>query len=244
MELNHLARLLPVAALLRDAGARSVLDVGSGSRGLVRWLPRTVAVTALDTSFEDYGASQRFAARRARAIVGDVRELPFPDRAFDAVAAVDLLEHVAPADRPRALDELVRVTGRRLVVACPVGTEALAADRRLAERLGRGGRTPPGWISEHLANGFPEADEIRARLERHGRLAAQPNLSLASHERLMRAELSMATYVPTRLAAAALGLAFRLGGPPARLAERALAAIRGHDRPPAYRMVFRLDVAG
>jgi SAM-dependent methyltransferase len=243
VELNHLVRLLPVARLLADSGARTVLDVGSGSRGIVRWLPPDASVTALDTTFDDYGAARRFAGRRARAVVGDVRELPFPDRAFDAVAAVDLLEHVAPADRDRALDELVRVTARRLVVACPAGADALAADRRLAERLSRGGRTPPGWIAEHLANGFPEADRIEARLAPHGRVVARPNLAIRAHERLMHAELSVAAYAPTRLAAAALGLAYRGGGAPAAAAERALAAIRGHDRPPAYRVIVCLDLA-
>jgi SAM-dependent methyltransferase len=242
VELNHLARLLPVAGLLRDARPRTVLDVGSGSRGLVRWLPH-VDVTAVDTSFEDYGAARRFSGRRARAVVGDVRGLPFPDGAFDAVAAVDLLEHVEPGDRPVALDELVRVTRRRLVVACPTGAEALAADRALAERIAGRGRTPPGWIAEHLANGFPEAAELAARLAPHGRLAVTPNLSVAAHIRLMRAELSVAAYVPTRLAAASLGLAFRAGGAPAAGAERALGAIRGHDRPPAYRTVLCLDLA-
>jgi SAM-dependent methyltransferase len=243
VELNHLVRLLPVATVLCAARPGSVLDVGSGSRGLVRWLPRDVEVTAVDTSFEDYGAARRFSARRARAVVGDVRELPFPDGAFDAVAAVDLLEHVAPADRPAALDELLRVTRRRLVVACPTGARALAADRALAARLAAGGRTPPGWIAEHVANGFPEADELAAWLAPHGRLAVAPNLSVAAHVRLMRAELSVAAYVPTRLAAAGLGLAFRAGGIPARVAGRVLAALRGHDRLPAYRTILCLDLA-
>jgi SAM-dependent methyltransferase len=241
VELNHLVRLLPVAGLVREAGARTVLDVGSGSRGLARWLPASLSVTAVDTTFDDYGAARRFAGRGARPVVGDVRELPFADRAFDAVAAVDLMEHVPPADRGRALDELARVTRRRLVVGCPVGARALQADRALSERLTASGRTPPGWIAEHLANGFPEADEIRGRLAPHGRLQTEPNLSVGAHVRLMRAELSMAAYVPTRLAAAALGLAHRGGGASRRVADRVLAALRGHDRPPTYRVIFCLD---
>jgi SAM-dependent methyltransferase len=244
VELNHLARLLPVAALLRDARPRTVLDVGSGSRGLARWLPRELDVTAVDASFDDYGAARRFSGRRARAVVGDVLELPFPDGSFDAVAAVDLLEHVAPADRDRALDELVRVTRRRLVVACPTGSAALAADRALAEGLSADGRTPPGWIVEHLGNGFPEANEIAARLAPHGDVHTTPNLSIGAHVRLIRAEVSVAAYVPTRLAAAGLGLAFRAGGDAARAAEHALAVVRGHDRPPTYRTILRLDRTG
>src|SRR4051794_39940873 len=242
VELNHLARLLPVATLVAEAAPRTLLDVGSGSRGLARWLPRSVAVTALDTTFDDYGAARRFAGGRAQAVVGDVRELPFADRSFDAVAAVDLLEHVAPPDRERALDELVRVTRGRLVVACPTGTAALAADREIAGGLIRAGRTPPGWIGEHLENGFPVEDAIRAWLEPHGRVRMEPNLALAAHVRLIHAELSPVLFVPTRLAAAALGAGYRAGGRTRSLAMRALAALRGHDRVPTYRTVACLDV--
>src|SRR5689334_14315655 len=51
VELNHLARLLPVARMVCDARPSSVLDVGSGSRGLTRWLPAGIAVTPVDKSF-------------------------------------------------------------------------------------------------------------------------------------------------------------------------------------------------
>jgi SAM-dependent methyltransferase len=243
VELNHLARLLPVAALVREAGGDELLDVGSGSRGLARWVPPGVAVTALDTTFDDYGAAGRFVGAGARPVVGSVLAMPFEDRAFHTVAAIDLLEHLAPADRPRALDELVRVTRGRLIVACPVGAEALAADARLARALERRRAPVPGWLEEHLRNGFPERAEIADRLAPHGRLRVIANLALSRHERLVRAELSVPAYLPTRLAAAALGRAARGGRAPGRAAAWALAALRGDDRPPTYRLVFCLDVA-
>jgi hypothetical protein len=134
------------------------------------------------------------------------------------------------------------VSRRRLVVACPTGNGALAADRDIAAGLTRAGRTPPGWIREHLANGFPEVDAIRARMDPHGRVSVAPNLALAAHVRLIRAELRPALFVPTRLAAAALGAAYRAGGGARSVAMRALAALRGHDRGPTYRTVFVLDL--
>ena len=65
-------------------------------------------------------------------MLGDVRCLPFSDRAFEVVVAVDLLEHVAAEDRPQAVREICRVARSRAVIACPAGEPALAADRGLA----------------------------------------------------------------------------------------------------------------
>ncbi|HEX4719712.1 MAG TPA: class I SAM-dependent methyltransferase [Thermoleophilaceae bacterium] len=238
--LNHLVRVEPVLTALADLGPGELLDVGSGSMGLAPWVRDRFTVTAADTHFDDYGATSGPSGMAARTVVADVRRLPFEDRSFDAVVALDLLEHVPPSDRAKALGELVRVTRGRLIVACPAGAEALAADRRLAQSL----TSPPGWLDEHLQNGFPERDEIAAALRSHGTLAAFPNESVASHVRLVRAELSPLTFAPTRAAARLAAWALSRGGRPARLAARLLWRLRGKDAEPAYRTVFVLDRAG
>lgn len=235
--LNHLVRLEPVLALVEELGGGTLLDVGSGSTGLSPWLGDAWSATAVDTSFDDYGASRGFAGR-GRAVVGDVRELPFPDRSFDAVVALDLLEHVPPADRPRALSELRRVTRRRLVVGCPTGRPALEADLRLAERL----RRTPDWLVEHLENGFPAREELESELGPHGRLRLIPNEAVSSHIRLVRAELSIPGFLIGRLTAMPLARALRAEGRPRAFAGRVLRRVRGHDLPPAYRTIAVLDV--
>lgn len=45
----------------------------------------------------------------ARAVVGDVRLLPVKDGGADVVMSSDVLEHLAPADVPTAVEEMVRV---------------------------------------------------------------------------------------------------------------------------------------
>jgi SAM-dependent methyltransferase len=237
--LNHLVRLVPVVELVRDTGPGAVLDVGSGSAGVAPWLGAAWQVTAVDTSFDDYGASSdgRVAARHA--VVGDVRDLPFEDRSFDVAVAVDLLEHVPAADRAVALREIARVARRRVVVACPSGPAALAADRQLAAVLA----APPPWLAEHLENGFPEVEEVVAELARHGAVRVIANEHTSSHAWLVRAELSPLLFVPTRAAAWLAGVALR-GGPQTRgLARRALRVVRGRDRAPSYRTIYVLDIA-
>jgi len=130
------------------------------------------------------------------------------------------------------------VAGRRLVVACPCGQPALEADRRLARALPR----PPGWLDEHLENGFPEREDLAAALEPHGSVRLLGNENVASHERLVRAELSPLPAAAGRLVALALASALRRGGRGGRLADWLLARVRGGDREPAYRAVAVLDV--
>ena len=237
-QMNHLMRVAPVIALVRECRGGELLDVGSGSVGIRPWIGSSWRVTTLDIDFADYGAATGPDARSERAVVGDVRQLPFQDRTFDVVVAIDLLEHVASEDRPRALEEMIRVTRRRLIVACPTGAAALAVDERLAARL----RFVPGWIQEHLEQGFPDANEVAAALEQHGRVALQRHEALAAHARIVRAEVNVVALVPLRATAAAISVALRRGGRSADWAARTLARLRGRDTPPTYRTIFTVDL--
>ena len=242
--LNQLVRFEPVLALARETGGRRLLDVGSGSAGLAPWLGPRWSVTTVDTSYDDYGGASGPLADAAHRLVADARRLPFPDRSFDVTVAVDMLEHVPAADRAAILAELCRVTARRVIVAGPVGSAALAADARLAElyrcRLGR----LPAWLEEHLEHGFPEPAEIEAALRPHGRVRLLGNESLGAHERIVRAEARRPGRAVARLVRAALaGSARERGRPRARGAARAvLSLVRGGDRPPTYRTIAVLDV--
>lgn len=89
-----------------------VLDVGCGCG--IRDLARRCRVVGVDTS----PARLRGAAE----IYADVRlagatALPFPDRSFDAVVSVDVMEHIPAGAKDAAIREWVRVTrpGGRLV---------------------------------------------------------------------------------------------------------------------------------
>ncbi len=51
----------------------------------------------------------------------DVRELPYRDRSFDAVVALDVVEHFEKPDALRMLLELERVSRSLVVVVTPSG---------------------------------------------------------------------------------------------------------------------------
>jgi SAM-dependent methyltransferase len=95
--------------------ARSVLDVGCGSGGLLRALGRHghAPVVGMDLSRE---ALARCPGHR---IGADAQHLPFRDRSFDAVACLEVIEHHAPDAFGSALSELERVAGRCILVSVP-----------------------------------------------------------------------------------------------------------------------------
>jgi ubiquinone/menaquinone biosynthesis C-methylase UbiE len=99
-----------VEALHALAPART-LDVACGTGFLTRQLPGEV--TGLDAS----AAMLAIARERVGAVVqGDALDPPFPDGAFERVAAGHFYGHLQPDERARFLAEAGRVGGELLVV--------------------------------------------------------------------------------------------------------------------------------
>jgi len=136
---------------LRDP-ERRILEVGSGTEGIARYLKRKVV--GLDRAFA--GA----VGRDVLAVRGSVLALPFPDGAFDDVICVDTLEHLARDDRLQAIRELVRVAGAWVIISGPAGAFAAGGDTAYAEHIARTGGAVPGWLAEHLQFGIPSLGDL------------------------------------------------------------------------------------
>ncbi len=232
--LNQLARYSAALPLLGGQDARTLLEVGSGSEGAARFLPADWEITVCDRDFSDYGAVQVDSGDGLKRVEADVTELPFADGEFDAVLALDLLEHVPAHLRTRALQELARVSRKRLVVGCPCGERALRFDRVLAAwyRL-LPMRSVPTWLDEHLENGFPEGAEMEHALSPYGEVRLQGNEWLWTHLAISALEATPVVLRGTLRAAAALEDDLESGG----RRPRWLRALRGGDRRPAYRQI-------
>ncbi len=154
--LNWLTRYAPVAAELRfDEGGRlleSVLDVGCGPHGLATVAPQATFV-GVDVEFPGPVAAGMIALRI------EPGALPFEDAAFDTVVCLDVLEHVAPADRAALVAELTRVAARRVLLACP-SDEGAWIDELLRTTYASRGIPAPPWLNEHDQFGLPTAAEI------------------------------------------------------------------------------------
>lgn len=118
---SELPRRLAVALeLAGDVRGKRVLDLGCGRGEVVRTcLERGAHVVGLDFSYDALMLAQRIVPPvLAPLLRADVQHLPLQSASFDLVFALDLVEHLYPAELNRLLEEAFRVlsTGGRLIV--------------------------------------------------------------------------------------------------------------------------------
>ena len=164
-----MVRYVPAARLIRRADPDrrwTVLDVGSGLSGIAPFLPgwRTAGVDrALPDEIE----------RGAPFSVASATALPFPDRSWDVVTCIDVLEHLPPEDRSASIREAFRVARRMVVIAFPSGATAREADAAMRDAYAGAGQEPPGWLTEHLRHPHPDADALAAEARAAGSRAVR-----------------------------------------------------------------------
>ena len=218
--LNRAARFFPILQeLKRQLPAEGeLLEVGSGSLGLGEFWNRSFVGS--DVSF----SMRPVKHMRAVACSGD--QLPFRDRAFDAVVVSDVMEHVPPGMRKTIVDEALRVSRRIVVFGYPCGRAASELDRKLYRDYQNKKLAPPLWLEEHMHHPFPD-DNLFADVPPGWTRRVIPNESLSFHYWMMRTEMFRSWNYAFRLA---------LRTAP-RLVEKALQLVNGE---PSYRKLFVL----
>jgi SAM-dependent methyltransferase len=113
-----LGGIAPILREVRRTGARTVLDVGSGSGDVPHALVRDgfrrgvdVRATCLDRSEQMIAIARRRTAGNERLtfVCGEGERLPFGDAAFDVVTCTLALHHFEPAAARELLREMRRV---------------------------------------------------------------------------------------------------------------------------------------
>ena len=108
---TYIAKLDAVRRYLNALPSTSrVLDAGCGEGVLVEEYATRLDITGVDAHYSSSRVSH-----------GLLTELPFPDASFDRALCLDVLEHLAYEEQPRALAELFRVLrpGGELLVSVP-----------------------------------------------------------------------------------------------------------------------------
>lgn len=119
----ELARVRKVLGVLKGFQPGNLLDIGSG-RGAFLWpllvefpdLPIT-ALDLLDHRVADMQAVHAGGMAQLTALKMDATTLAFPDRSFDVVTMLEVLEHIP--DTARALKEVCRVASRAVICSVP-----------------------------------------------------------------------------------------------------------------------------
>ena len=107
-----------------EVAPASVLEIGVGTGISAFALRRAgITVTTLDVQ-----------AALSPDIVGDVRRIPLSDGAVDVTCCCQVLEHLPHVDFPAAVQEIRRVTRRRLVLSLPDITRTMGVDLRVSAR--------------------------------------------------------------------------------------------------------------
>ena len=120
---DGLPRVKRVLGFLKSIEMENLLDIGSG-RGVFLWpclnaFPQ-LSVTSLDLlphRVEMLNAVRRGGAQNLSAELGDICELSLPNKSFDVVAMLEVLEHIPNASA--AIRSAVRIAKKYIVVTVP-----------------------------------------------------------------------------------------------------------------------------
>ena len=153
-------RNVDVARILRPFinGETTVLDAGCGEYGLSAFVDAksVVGVDVIPTDAKVEGFTF---------IHGSIISLPFAERSFSIAASVDVLEHLPEAIRPEAIRQLVKVADKTIIITFPCGKKAREIDESFNLELTATNQPIPAWVSEHLANQYPDAASVSAEIE-------------------------------------------------------------------------------
>jgi hypothetical protein len=172
-------RYLPIAdaILTGKVSDPSILEIGSGAKGITPYVPYTV--TGLDVAFNGD------IAKNLKPVILSSASIPFPDKSFDYVISVDMLEHVPPIQRFDVISEMLRVADRRIFLAVPCGKAAEDHDKKMDDLYLRWKGERYDYLREHVENGLPDKEELRSFINKaasqQGRsisLSVLPNVNL------------------------------------------------------------------
>ena len=154
VSINMKLRYTPVAARLKKLRMQNkklkVLEVGSGSRGVTRFFK--YPVVGIDIEF------QKYKSKHLKEItISATQRFPFKDNEFDAVIAVDSIEHIHKKDRLKALREMLRVSKKHIMITCPC--KITKWDKRVMEKWPKDSATYLN-VKEHIDCRIPDGKEI------------------------------------------------------------------------------------
>lgn len=108
-----------------------------------------------------------FPIKESLVIQANGLNLPFPDRSFEVVAALDVIEHIDKDKREIFVGELCRVSSDSVILSAPVASrENEAADRALFEMVKTILKVEHRQLLEHLERGLPEKEEVSRMLKK------------------------------------------------------------------------------
>ena len=180
---------LRLATLIRELrralnGCQTVLDVGCGTDSPSQYLADDLHIEGLDIHEPSLNAAEAKSFLKARHLGGamDLDDL-FPPNTFDAVIALDVIEHLAKKDGLALIEKMKRAAKRRIVLFTPNGFLPQPADDNPWQEH------KSGWTTEDFrARGFTVVgvNGPRALRGEYARIRWRPRLVWAAASELLQ----------------------------------------------------------
>ncbi len=189
-------RYAPVVSEIkkRKLSTSKILEVGSGSLGITPYLK--TQIDALDIDFS--GPKSNFVTK----IKVNGEKFPFKASSYDVSISVDVLEHIPPKNREKAVFEMLRVTKKLAVIVVPCGEASEEQDKQLYNYWNKIFSKKNQFLEEHVKNGLPTVDEILVYIDRSKRslgkpakIKSYPNLNLFVRDILMKTWITKNKYI-------------------------------------------------
>jgi predicted SAM-dependent methyltransferase len=166
-----------------------ILEVGSGTLGIGPYLGK--GFTGVDVEFKGPNWP------KMKKVEASATKLPFKDNSFDVVINSDMLEHLPQEKRQLAINEMMRVCKKTLIIGVPIGNQAHLQDKALDQIYLQvhGARHP--FLEEQTEFGLPSHKEISQsiktaanKFKKSYQLSIIPNLNLSLRMWLMKGWIS------------------------------------------------------
>ena len=127
----------------------TILDVGGGVDALNLFIKNKVVVSNLASGD----------------VLADGRKLPFENSKFDVVTSIDVLEHIDQKDRQLFINELLRVSKKKVIFSTPYGSEGHVKSEAKLLKLFEENKKESFFLKEHVQKGLPQLKEIKDYLK-------------------------------------------------------------------------------
>lgn len=189
-------RYAPVVRAIKKANLEDskILEVGSGSLGIVPYLKRQIDGIDIDFSGPQTKLLNQIKAKGV--------DLPFRRNSYDVVVCSDVLEHIKKENREKAVFEILRVAKKQALIVVPTGELSEKQDEKLADIWAKKMKGKNLFLDEHIENGLPKNEEILVyidrslrKLKKTAKVKSYPILNLHVREILMRTWITNNKYI-------------------------------------------------